>query len=55
MAFKGLAEGASQVGTELSAQSRKIVNKKYGEDYVQTFLPGENGEKKEESPTRSPN
>lgn len=35
------------VGAELGTQSRKIVNKKYGEDYVKTFLPGEE-EKKEE-------
>ncbi len=38
-AFKGLAEGSTKVGTELGSQSRKIVNKKYGEDYVHTFLP----------------
>lgn len=40
-AFQGLAEGTSQVGSELSNQSKKIVNKKFGEDYVKTFIEGE--------------
>lgn len=38
-AFKGLYDGSNKVITELGSQSRKIVNKKFGEDYVKTFLP----------------
>ena len=43
-AFVGLAEGGTEVGKEFTNQSKKIVNKKYGEDYVKTFIEGE-GEK----------
>ena len=40
-AYKGLAEGTGQVTKTLGDQSRKLVNKKYGEDYVKTFIPEE--------------
>ena len=46
-AFKGLAEGTGQVTKTLGDQSRKIVNKKYGEDYVKTFIPDEKNQKEE--------
>ena len=39
-AYSGLAEGAGNVGKSLGDQSRKIVQKKYGDDYVKTFVPG---------------
>ena len=37
-AFVGLAEGTSKVAGEVSKETRKIVNKKYGDDYVNTFI-----------------
>jgi hypothetical protein len=38
-AFSGLSEGVGKVNTQLGVHSRAIVNKKFGEDYVKTFLP----------------
>lgn len=46
-AYKGLAEGTGEVAKTLGDQSRKIVNKKYGEDYVKTFIPDEKSPKEE--------
>lgn len=39
IAFKGLSDGTYKVVNELGCQSRKIVNKRFGQDYVKTFLP----------------
>ena len=46
-AFKGLTLGTTKVVSEIGCQSRKIVNKRFGEDYVKTFLPAQETENKE--------
>lgn len=45
-AFKGLSEGTNKVVGELGTQTRKIMKKKLGDDYVSTFLPEEQKENK---------
>ena len=48
-AITGLAEGGSEVGKSITSQTKNIVNKKFGEDYVKTFIEGEEKlEEKEE-------
>lgn len=37
--LKGLYDSSNKVMTELGCQSRKIIKKKFGDDYVKTFLP----------------
>ena len=37
--FSGISDGARKVGKQIGVQSRKIVHKKLGEDYVNTFIP----------------
>ena len=46
-AYNGLAEGTGEVAKTLGDQSRKLVNKKYGDDYVKTFIPDEKNPKEE--------
>ena len=43
-AFDGLLKGGLEVGEELSTQTKKIVQKKLGDDYVKTFIEGEPGQ-----------
>jgi hypothetical protein len=37
-------KGGLEVGEELSTQTKKIVQKKLGDDYVKTFIEGEPGQ-----------
>ena len=37
-AFVGLAEGTNKVTEEVTKETRKLVKKKYGDDYVKTFI-----------------
>jgi len=35
---KGVIEGTKEIGGEIGTQTKRIVDKKYGNDYVNTFL-----------------
>jgi len=44
-AFDGLLKGGKEVGDEFGNQTKKIVKKKYGDDYVKTFIDNEGVER----------
>jgi hypothetical protein len=39
-----LVKSGKEVGEEFSTQTKKIVQKKLGDDYVKTFIEGESGQ-----------
>ena len=39
-AFDGLVKGGKEVGDEFTTQTKKIVQKKLGDDYLKTFIEG---------------
>lgn len=46
-AFDGLVKGGTDVTNELGAQGKKLINKKYGPDVINTMV-GQPGEQKQE-------